>query len=133
MAVERLDGLVDLLTEAYAEKEHLEYTMADDETRERMRGYFTDLRLPPLERARLGARGTIFGSRTVNRLFNRLEGEALAASFKPQRHEGDRIVVRVRVGGVYDELEAAIRRELGADRIPLDTSPAADSVGKRQA
>ena len=77
-----------MLTEAYAEKEWLEYAMADDETQERMRRYFHDLRLPPLERARLGARGTIFGSKTVNQLFNRLGGEAGRAMLNPRRVRG---------------------------------------------
>lgn len=39
-----------------------------------MSTYFKDLRLPEFERARLGSRGTIFGSRHVNGLFNRMQG-----------------------------------------------------------
>jgi hypothetical protein len=84
-----------------------------------MRKYFVDLRLPPLERARLGARGTIFASRTVNRLFNRLQAEASTSLFITHpRHDGDRLVARMRVGRALDELQAAIRRELGADTSP---------------
>jgi hypothetical protein len=59
---QRAQLYVDLLTEAYAEQQYFEYEIADDDTRERMRGHFVDLRLPPMERARLGARGTIFAS-----------------------------------------------------------------------
>ena len=78
-----------------------------------------------LERARLGARGTIFASRTVNRLFNRLQGEALNITLTaPPRHERDRLVARMRVAGTLDELQVAIRRELGADAISLDAGTA---------
>ncbi len=122
---QRAQLYVDLLTEAYAEQQYFDYEIADDETRERMRRYFVDLRLPPLERARLGARGTIFASRTVNRLFNRLQGEALNVTLTARpRHEGDRLVARMRVAGALDELQAAIRRELGADAISLDAGTA---------
>jgi hypothetical protein len=64
-------------------------------------------------------RGTIFGSRDVNRLFNRLDGMMGRASLFRPRHEGDRMVTRVQVGGAFDELQGAIRRELGADTIAL--------------
>jgi hypothetical protein len=120
---QRAQLYVDLLTEAHAEQEYLDYAMADDETRERMRQYWTDLRLAPLERARLGARGTIFGSRTVNVLFNRMQSEGAWAMLKPPKDEGERITVRVRVAGTMDELQTAIRSELGADRIPLESGP----------
>jgi hypothetical protein len=53
---------VDMLTEAQAEQDWLEYAVADEETKQAARSWFTDKRLPPLERARLGARGTIFAS-----------------------------------------------------------------------
>jgi hypothetical protein len=117
---QRTQLYADLLTEAYAEQQYFDYEIADDDTREQMRRYFVDLRLPPLERARLGARGTILASRTVNRLFNRLQGEAMNSLLITRpRHEGDRLVARMRVGRALDELQAAIRRELGADTIPL--------------
>ena len=106
---------VDLLTEAYAEQQYLDYDMADDETRSGMR--FVDLRLPDVERARLGARATIFASKPVNQLFTRLQGVALLATLNPKRDEGHRITARMQVGSIMDELQATIRRELGADRI----------------
>jgi hypothetical protein len=71
---QRAQLYADLLTEAYAEQEYLKYAIAADDVRERTRQHFVDLRLAPPERAQLGARGTIFGSRTVNQLFNRLRG-----------------------------------------------------------
>ena len=123
----RAELYVDLLTEAYAEQQYFEYDMADDETRERMGPHFTDLRLPPLERARLGARGTLFASRTANALFNRMQTEALRISLTPGRHEGHRIAGRVQIGGTHDELQAAVRREMGVDRLlltPDESDPA---------
>src|SRR2546428_6525719 len=60
---QRAQLYVDLLTEAHAEKEFFEFDIADNETRELMSVHRTDLRLPPLERSRLGSRGTIFGSK----------------------------------------------------------------------
>jgi len=94
--------------------------MADDDTRERWVAHFRDLRLPPLERARLGVRATMFASRTVNQLFNRLPAEAFwTGGLKGDQHEGDRLVMRVRIGGILDDLQAAIREEMGADeRLP---------------
>ncbi len=131
---QRAELYVDLLTEAYAESKWLEYDLAEDATRERMRQHFTDLRLPPLERARLGARGTIFASRNVNRLFNRLQGAGMSATLLGQRTEGDRIVSRVNIGGALDDLQDAIRRELGTDRIPLEAqrppAPTVDHPGR---
>jgi hypothetical protein len=119
----------DLFTEAYAEQQYFDYQIADD-TRQRMGKYFVDLRLPPLERARLGARGTILASRSVNRLFDRLQAEASTSLFiTPPRHEGDRLVARVRVGRALDELQAAIRGELGADTTSLDGEASAATVG----
>lgn len=87
---QRTQLYVDMLTEAYAEQKYIEWATADDETRERTREYFTsaDVRLPPLERARLGARGTIFASRTVNQLFNQIGSEGMSAVLKPQRGMG---------------------------------------------
>jgi hypothetical protein len=44
--------------------------------------------------------------------------------FEPQLDEGRQILVRMRITDALAELEAAIRRELGADRILLEPSPA---------
>jgi hypothetical protein len=121
---QRAQLYADMLTEAYAEKEYLQYVTADDQARERMRAHFTDLRLGPQERARLGARGTIFGSKTVNASFNRLQAEGQAIMLSAQPTEAQQLLVRVKVGGALDQLQAAIRRELGADRIPLESGSA---------
>jgi phosphoglycolate phosphatase-like HAD superfamily hydrolase len=115
---QRADLYIELLTEAYAEKDYFEYEIEDDETRERMRSYRRDLRLQPLERARLGARGTMFASREVNRLFTTLQAQALAATLAGRpKDEAERLAARLQVGQAFDGLEAQVRREMGTDEI----------------
>jgi hypothetical protein len=92
---------VDLLTEAHAERAWRQYATADDRVKELMRDRFTDLRLQPLEHARLGARGTIFGSATVNRLFSELLAggrEQCPEWHRPSRADGGRYARRRRNG-----------------------------------
>ena len=115
---------VDLLTEAYAEEQWLEQDVADDETRDRLQRHFPDLRLPPLERARLGARGNMFSSRAVNALLGRLQAEAFWSAPTGRLDEGQRTVLRVRIGRIQDELNSMVRREMGADDVlPAPGSP----------
>jgi hypothetical protein len=38
----------------------------------------------------------------------------------PRKDESKRVVARMRIAGAFDELEATIRRELGADVVPLN-------------
>jgi hypothetical protein len=114
---------VDMLAEAYADQEWLQLETAAEATQQRARKSFTDKRLPPMERARLGARGTVFGSRTVNQLFNQVSSEGLSlllASRIDSDPDASQMLVSVRLGGLIDELQQAIRRELGSDRVPLD-------------
>jgi hypothetical protein len=133
---QRAQLYVDLLAEAHAEQEYLKWAMADDQTRESARSPFqaTDTRLAPAERARLGARGTIFGSNTANGLFNQMMAEMGRATLGIDRLHPDasRMHARVRVGGLLDELEAAVRRELGADRIQLNAAPPAGGTAARE-
>lgn len=128
---QRTQLYVDLLAEAQAEQQYLEFATADEERREAARPQFTatDTRLPPLERARLGARGTIFASQTVNRLFNRLIAEGSRVLLNLDRLDPDvrQMRVRVLVGDILDELQAAVRHELGADYIQPKTEPPEDS------
>lgn len=118
----RADLYVDLLAEAQAESHYLEYALADDQTRHEAREFFnkTDTRLPPPERARLGARGTVFASQDVNRLFNELGAAISRALLTPRAGEAQAIVTRVQAGSLLDQLQAAVRRELGADAITLE-------------
>jgi hypothetical protein len=55
---------VDLLTQAHAEQFYLSFVTSSDTAREQMREVFaaTDTRLPPLERARLGASGSVLAA-----------------------------------------------------------------------
>ena len=77
----------------------------------------TDTRLPPLERARLGANGSVFASPEVRGLYERLFAEAWPVEVNPGRFRSDeaRLEVLGRTAGILCELEAAIGRELGAD------------------
>lgn len=117
---QRAQFYVDLLTEAYAEQQWLERDMADGEVRGRVRDHFVDLRLPPVERARLGARGTMFGSGTVDVLFNRMQAEMFWSRPKRQPNDGERTVMRLRLGDIYDELNSLVRKEMGADDLLPD-------------
>jgi hypothetical protein len=49
----------------------------------------------------------------------------------PVRFRSDEARMRVlgRTAGILGKLEAAVRRELGADRIPLETGPPGDGTG----
>jgi hypothetical protein len=112
---QRAQLYVDLLTEAYAEREWFNFESQDAETRQRMRVYFHDLRLPPLERARLGARANIFGSRPVVRLFNDLQGQLARASLTGKPSEAELLVVRMNVAEAAQRLEQAVRSEMGGE------------------
>jgi hypothetical protein len=113
---------VDMLTQAHAEQFYLSVITSSDTAREQMRKVFaeTDARLPPLERARLGANGSVFASPKVNGLYDLFMAEAWPVSLYPGRFRSDEARMRVlaRTAGILGELEAAVRRELGADRIP---------------
>jgi len=123
---QRAELYVDMLAEAYAEQEWLKLETAPPETQEKARQTFTDTRMGRVERARLGARGAILGSRPVNQLFNQVSSEAFRLLLS-SRIEGNpdaiQLLVDIRLGGRIDELREAIRRELGADRVSLDGAP----------
>jgi hypothetical protein len=109
---QRAETYVDMLTEVYAQRQWFEYETADGTERESMRNNFNDLRLPEFERARLGSRGTVFGSREVNILFNRFGSVFSQALLIRPKNEAERGVNRVLVGVALNELENAIKREL---------------------
>jgi hypothetical protein len=114
----RADLYVDLLTEAMAEQKWFEWDIADDETQKRMAISYTDLRLPPLERARLSARANIFGSPNVNRLFNGVQSAMAKATLLARpKDEGQRAVARLAVGKAFDALEDKVRHEMGTDKL----------------
>src|SRR5215471_18772306 len=72
----------------------------------------------PWERARLGANGTVFASPQVRGLYELLFAEAWPVELNPGRFRSDEARVRVlgRTARILGDLEAAIRRELAADR-----------------
>ena len=109
-----------MLLQARAEQFYLGFVTSSDMAREQMREVFaeTDARLPPVERARLGANGSVFASPEVRGLYERLFAESWPVEVNPGRFRTDEARLRVlaRTAGILGELEAAVRRELGADR-----------------
>ena len=91
-----------------------------------------DTRLPPLERARLDANGTVFASPKVRGLYEQLFAESWPAELNPERFRSDeaaRIQVMTRIAGILGDLEMAIRHELGADQIPPKDRLTRDNTG----
>lgn len=128
---QRAECYVDLLTEAYAEKEYFGWEVSDDAEREVSRETYVDLRLPRLERARLGSRGAIFGSKRVLGIFKRLQLEALTASLSEPRDHAERSTAKAQVAETFSELESAIRREIGAEDIWVDAEGSSEHAASR--
>jgi hypothetical protein len=116
-----------MLMQARAEQFYLGFVTSSDTAREQMLEVFTetDTRLPPLERARLGASGSVFASPKVRGLYELLFAEAWRVEVNPGRFRSDeaRLEVLGRTAGILVDLEAAICRELAADQIPPMTGP----------
>jgi len=91
----------------------------------------TDTRLPTPERAHLGARCSLFASREVRGSYELLFAEAWPVEVNPARFRSDEARIRVlgRTARILVDLEAAIRRELGADQIASKTAPPVDNTG----
>jgi hypothetical protein len=108
--------------QARAEQFYLSFVTSSDIAREQMGEVFaeTDTRLPPLERARLDANGSVFASPNVRGLYERLFAESWPVELYPVRFRSDeaRLKMLGRTAGILLDLEAAICRELGADKIP---------------
>lgn len=107
----------DFLVEALAEQEWCQHAMASEDTQ--ASANFEDLRLPRLERARLGARGSSLGSKEVNLLFNKVGTVIgrihLAYSLGQVDRDLAQMQLRMQAGKAFDLLEAAIREEMDAD------------------
>jgi hypothetical protein len=75
-----------MLTEAYAERYYVTFATSSDSAGELMRESFAaaDTRLPPLERARLGASGSVFASHQVNGLYELLFSRGVAGDGEPR-------------------------------------------------
>src|SRR5690242_7804473 len=76
---------VEMLAQAYAERYYVTFATSGDSAREVMRESFaaTDTRLPPVERARLGASGSVFASHQVNGSYDLLMAEAWPVTVNP--------------------------------------------------
>jgi len=77
--------------QARAEQFYLSFITSSDPAREGMREVFAeeDTRLPPLERARLGASGSVFASPEVHGLYELLFAEAWPVELNPGRFRSD--------------------------------------------
>jgi hypothetical protein len=75
--------------------------------------------------------GTFFGSKAVNRSFSQLTSEPSKATLGPQQNEAEQGMVRAQVGGAPDDLQKVVRRELGADRLPLESGSSAGEGGRK--
>jgi hypothetical protein len=119
---QRAELYADLLTEGYAEQEFL---LNELQAEAGMRSSSTaSLMLPPLERARLGARGTMYASQEVMRLFNKLERIHPNHTILRDRNTTPVNALqsaRVAMTGAMEDLQAAIRKEMGTDQIKLHT------------
>src|SRR5215813_9772295 len=78
---------VDMLMQARAQQFYLSFITSSDTAREQMREVFaeTDTRLPTVERARLGARGSAFASPKVRGLYELLFAGAWPVEVYPVR------------------------------------------------
>jgi len=109
-----------MLVQARAQQFYLGFITSSDAPRDHMREVFaeTDTRLPPLERARLGASGSVFASAEGARVYERLFAESWPVEVNPGRFRTDEARIRVlgRTARILGDLEEAVRRDLGADR-----------------
>jgi len=82
---------VEMLMQARAQQFYLGFATSSDTAREQMREVFaeTDTRLPPQERARLGANGSVFASAQVRGLCEQLFAESWPVSVNPARFRSD--------------------------------------------
>jgi len=73
----------------------------------------------------------VFASPHVRGLCEQLFAEAWPVEVNPGRFRSDEARMRVlaRTAGILGELEAAVRRELGADRMTLKTGPDGNNTG----
>ncbi|MFF9691438.1 hypothetical protein [Streptomyces sp. NPDC014623] len=120
---QRVALYADMLVEAHAEQQGLTWWLANQDASEELP--FEDTRLPALERARFGARGTAVGSAKVNRLFNTVQAVAgrIHLLNATGRMDRDTALMQLRLEAcrAQDALEAAIRAELRSD-MPLPPS-----------
>ena len=110
---------VDLLMQARAEQFYLSVVTGADTARMREVFAETDTRLPPPERARLGANGSVFASPKVRGLYERLFAEAWPVELCPGRFRS--YEARLQVLGRPRAFWANWRRRSAANSAPSGT------------
>jgi hypothetical protein len=105
-----------MLMQARAEQFYLSVVRGNDTARMREVFAETDARLPPVERAQLGANCSLFASPQVRGLYELLFAEAWPVELNPGRFRSDeaRIQVLARAAGILGEL----RRRSAANSAP---------------
>ncbi|GLI00944.1 hypothetical protein [Phytohabitans aurantiacus] len=78
-----------------------------------------DVRLAPMDRAKLGARGSIFASPKVAVAFNKLQGHMQRATLLLPGSSGEAHIAKFTAEKLFDDLQAIVRREVGACEIEL--------------
>ena len=87
-----------------------------------------DLRLGPMERSKLGARGAVFASAEVLKASNAFNGTLGRRSLIQPQSEGETHIAKVQADELFDALSTDIRSELGAGaKLNLSQSPADDA------
>lgn len=123
---QRAQLYIDMLAEAYAQQQwfldlmtrrEIALIEAGDGDRGPSRADFPpgpDLRLGPTERAKLGARGSVFASPDASKAFNAFNAALGRNSLIPPKSDGEAHMAKVQADQLFDALSDTIRRELGA-------------------
>ncbi|SCL36292.1 hypothetical protein GA0070624_5513 [Micromonospora rhizosphaerae] len=139
---QRAQLYIDILAEAYAEKQWFldlmtrrEITLIEERDGEERRGPSQadfppgpDLRLGPVERSKLGARGALFASAEVSKAFNAFSGVLGRCSLIQPQSEAEAHIANVQADELFDALSTAIRNELGAGAKLNLAQPTADDA-----
>lgn len=107
----RAELSIDLMAEATAEENWLQHELTLLETDGEHGIRLPDTRLPPRERALLGAHGLAFASRDVIRMFKTIGPHAWPVTVSQQTASALKIEARL----AFDDLEQQVRRELRSD------------------
>ena len=141
---QRAQLYIDMLAEAYAEKQWFldlmtrrEIALIEARDGEEHRGPSRadfppgpDLRLGPVERAKLGARGEVFASDEVSTAFNAFNAALSQCSLFPPKSEGDAHMAKIQAEKLFDALSTEVRNELGAGNLNLPKPAATNQGGK---
>ena len=109
---------VDVLTEVYAEQQWLQRIHLSEDERADTEDMYTDLRLKPAERARLGARVAVFATEPVPAAFGRLNVLGMRYALPWPDDPDEQTAMTLEVADAFDELQAAVRAELSPANRP---------------